>query len=74
MSRRFKVFVANRVAFIRDHSNPDQRRHVPVDENPADVISRGCLVKDLPVSWSRGPDFLWQYKSEGRCNGDQQSS
>ena len=74
VSRRFKVFVANRVAFIRDHSNPDQRRHVPGDENPADVISRGCLVKDLSVSWSRGPDILWQYKSDWRCNGDQQSS
>ena len=61
VSRRFKVFVANRVAFIRDHSNPDQWRHVPGDENPANVISRGCLVKDLSVSWSRGPDFLWQY-------------
>ena len=58
------MFVANRVAVIRDNSAPGQWGHVPGDENPADVISRGCVVSALPVSWSRGPPFLMRYKSE----------
>ena len=32
--------------------------------NPADVISRWWEVKDLPASWTQGPEFMWRYKSE----------
>ena len=62
--RRFKVFVANRVQTIRMHSSPGQWSHIQGCLNPADVISRGCDVKDLPTSWTQGPEFLWRYKSE----------
>ncbi|XP_064629286.1 uncharacterized protein LOC135488575 [Lineus longissimus] len=43
-SMRFKTYVANRVTEIRDSSRPDQWRHVPGKDNPADDISRGQSV------------------------------
>lgn len=42
--RRFHTFVANRVATIRDLSDPTQWRHVSTKENPADYASRGLKV------------------------------
>lgn len=56
--RRFKVFVANRIAEIRDSSHPDQWNHVCSNENPADVASRGSRVQDLSTLWFPGPNFL----------------
>ena len=63
-AKRYKTFVANRVASIRDQTTPDQWRYIPTKLNPADVLSRGCSVKDLPQMWFRGPDFLRDYKSD----------
>ena len=45
-SKRFKVFVANRVQMIRDHSDPSQWYHVNTKLNPADDASRGLDSKD----------------------------
>lgn len=60
-SRRFHVFVANRVQQIRDRTNPTQWNYVPTAENPADEGSRGLTAKELISSmWLRGPDFLWK--------------
>ena len=42
--KRFKVFVANRVSEIRRFTSVDQWRHINGDNNPADVVSRGCGV------------------------------
>ena len=39
-SRRFPVYVANRVQLIRDHTSPDQWRYVESGSNPADEASR----------------------------------
>ena len=47
---RLKTFVANRVSYIREHSKPSLWRHVCTADNPADVVSRGCIVEELPVS------------------------
>ena len=59
-SRRFKVFVANRVQMIRDQSKPSQWHYVATSENPADIASRGMNPIDLSKSiWIKGPDFLW---------------
>ncbi len=60
-SRRFHVFVANRVSQIRDHSEPTQWGYVNTKENPADEASRGITPQDLCSSskWLTGPDFLW---------------
>ena len=63
-SKRFKTFVANRVAQIRQFSEPNQWHYVSGDKNPADVLSRGCTSDKVPLSWFRGPDFLCDYK----CN------
>lgn len=40
-SKRFKTFVANRVAYIQQSRDSDQWRYVPSKENPADDVSRG---------------------------------
>ncbi|XP_014676827.1 PREDICTED: uncharacterized protein LOC106816724 [Priapulus caudatus] len=62
-AKRFKTFVTNRVSLIRQHSDPDQWRHVKGKENPADVLSRGCSAESVPQSWFCGPSFLREYKS-----------
>lgn len=64
-TRRFKVFVANRIAEIRDVSDPSNWLHVPGPLNPADDATRGVLVRDLTVEhrWLTGPAFLWYPQS-----------
>lgn len=58
-SRRFYVYVANRVQIIRSMSSPLQWRYVETMENPADIATRGKAAKDLrKSSWFNGPDFL----------------
>ena len=61
-SRRFHVFVANRIEQIRSHTNPSQWRHVSGESNPADIASRGMSAKRLVESelWFKGPSFLWE--------------
>ena len=48
-SRRFKTFVANRVSLIRENSTPDQWCHIDGNDNPADILSRGCNASTLPT-------------------------
>ncbi|XP_071490097.1 uncharacterized protein [Diadema antillarum] len=59
-SRRFKTFVANRVARIHATSAPEQWRHVDTKSNPADDGSRGLKASELlkDQRWIIGPDFL----------------
>ena len=60
-SRRFHVFVANRVQQIRDVTSPSQWRYVETQNNPADLASRGATPIELSNSvWFTGPKFLWQ--------------
>ena len=40
-TKKFKIFVANRIQQIQEHSNVDQWRYVPTKINPADYASRG---------------------------------
>ncbi|XP_044182749.1 uncharacterized protein LOC114952001 [Acropora millepora] len=59
--RRYKVFVANRVAAIREQSSPSQWKYVNTKLNPADDASRG-LSADAIIEdnrWIMGPAFLW---------------
>jgi hypothetical protein len=60
--RRFQTFVANRVAKIRENSDPCQWRHVETSSNPADDISRGLKAQELIDNprWISGPAFLWE--------------
>lgn len=39
--KQFRSFVANRLAVIRDGSQPTQWKYVPTSDNPADLVSRG---------------------------------
>lgn len=65
-SRRFKIFVANRIATIRGLSNVDQWHHVPSELNPADVGSRGIMPSNKARFhfWLKGPSFLVKNEKE----------
>ena len=66
---RFKTFVANRVAEIREVTESIQWHHVNGDENPGDITTRGVFnVKELlhgdeKRSWLKGPSFLMKDES-----------
>ena len=58
-SRRFYVYVANRVQIIRSASKPWQWKYVDTNDNPADIATRGKTPKQLMTSsWFTGPEFL----------------
>ncbi|KAJ8041002.1 hypothetical protein HOLleu_15480 [Holothuria leucospilota] len=60
-SKRFHVYLANRVHKIRAVSDPNQWQYIPTDQNPADIASRSVPADQLTkTTWFRGPDFLWQ--------------
>ena len=64
-SRRFHVFVANRVQLIQDSTSAGQWKYVEGKLNPTDNASRGLSPNALIVSkWSIGPAFLWQKENE----------
>ena len=46
-SRKFKPFVVNCVGEIQSLTNPEQWRHVPTKQNPADQLTRGLSVSTL---------------------------
>ena len=59
-SRKFKPFVAHRVSFVQENTEPTQWNHVPTQLNPADYLTRGLSAQDLAgcVQWWQGPEFL----------------
>ena len=61
-----KTFVANRVGEIQTESKPENWRHVPTDQNPADIPTRFPNVKDLSQNslWWNGPEFLSKPETE----------
>ena len=61
-SKRFKLFVANRVQLLRDNSNTNQWHYVGTKNNPADDASRDLDVANTKKvqRWYNGPAFLWQ--------------
>jgi hypothetical protein len=65
-SRRCKPFIAHRVGETHMHSNPQQWRHIPTKENPADLLSRGMRSANLIKRgmWWNGPKFLELPESE----------
>ena len=65
-SRRFHTFVANRIAEIRESSDPCQWKKVPTHLNPADACSRGQSLTDLLIEprWLKGPEFLHEEEDE----------
>ena len=58
-TRRFYVYVSNRVERIRKFSSPEQWHYVPTSQNPADVATRSVPAEFLSTtSWLTGPKFL----------------
>ncbi|XP_018313929.1 uncharacterized protein [Mycetomoellerius zeteki] len=65
-SRRWSVFVANRVGEIQRLTQIESWRHISSVDNPADVLSRGLNPHDLisNAKWWSGPNFLKQDDSQ----------
>ena len=61
-TKRFKVFLANRVQKIQEHSDVNQWKYVKGRDNPADDASRGLDPRKETSSsrWFAGPTFLCQ--------------
>lgn len=61
-SCRWKTFVANRVSHIEDTIPDAKWNHVPTEDNPADMASRGLLPGELVRNqlWWAGPSWLAQ--------------
>lgn len=58
-TRRFYIYVSNRVQRIRNHSHPEQWQYVPTEVNPADIATRSVTAAHLSgTSWLHGPTFL----------------
>ena len=58
-SKRFQVFVANRVQTITELTKVENWRHIDAKSNPADLASRGSSDIDaLNASWLSAPKFL----------------
>ena len=62
VKHRMKVLVANMSSEIVSLTDPEHWRHIPGDENPADILSRGVDDPEALVScgWFSGPGFLSQ--------------
>ena len=60
-TKRFYMYVANRVERIRKTSLPDQWSYVPTDMNPADVATRSIPAYKLQSSmWLQGSPLLFE--------------
>lgn len=58
-TRRFYVYVSNRVERIRKSTRPDQWHYVPTSQNPADIATRSVPAAQLSDTiWFTGPDLL----------------
>ena len=55
---RYKEFVKNRVKLIQEKSVITWK-HVPTEENPADIGSRGCRKSRIPSCLCTGPNWLY---------------
>ncbi|XP_064458882.1 uncharacterized protein LOC135369153 [Ornithodoros turicata] len=63
-SRRFYVYVSNRVNRIRRSTKPEQWHYVPTDQNPADHATRPVAAAALTrTTWLTGPKFLHERSS-----------
>ena len=57
-----KPFISNRVLEIQETTDISSWYHCKGSENPADILSRGCLADDLinNILWLHGPPWLMQ--------------
>ncbi|XP_046619726.1 uncharacterized protein LOC124304951 [Neodiprion virginianus] len=68
--RRWKTYVANRVAEIQTLLPEAKWNHIPSQHNPADCASRGLSPRDLLTHqlWWKGPEFLSNDEKPPRSN------
>ena len=68
-TKKFKIFVANRIQQIHEGSSISQWRHVPSKINPADDASRGLDANKNTSSskWFKGLEFLWHNETSRRA-------
>lgn len=59
-TRRWKIFVANRIDSIQEITKGSTWRHVGTADNPADLVSRGAYPCELVDNnlWWHGPSWL----------------
>ena len=64
-SSSLKTFVANRVSSIQEILPSSKWRHVPTNQNPADLLSRGMDANQLVRNslWWNGPKWLAEMPS-----------
>lgn len=62
----WKTYIANRVSQIRYNLPNSYWRHVPTEQNPADLGTRGCRASELKDNtlWWQGPTWLGQGLSD----------
>ena len=67
-TRRYKVFVANRVNVITEYTGGINWNYVETKDNPADFASRGISPKEVNKveTWLQGPSFLQQREEKWR--------
>ncbi len=66
VTRRLYMYVANRVACIREAKQPSQWHYICSEQNPADHASRFVTAAHLPLTnWFSGPDFLKECRPIG---------
>ena len=63
---KFKIFVANRIEMIRDHTDIHQWHYISIKDNPADYSPRVIDVANGKAfqKWFRGPSILWKAEAE----------
>ena len=63
--KEWKPWVENRVCKIREKTDIRCWRHVPGEQNPADLATReGRIIEMINERWWQGPEFLRSTKSD----------
>lgn len=60
---RWSIFVGNRVSQVQSLTQDYKWHHIKSKDNPADILSRGCMPNDLTTLWWHGPAFLQESHS-----------
>ncbi|GFS74360.1 integrase catalytic domain-containing protein [Nephila pilipes] len=65
LREQWSVFVTNRISEIRKLTTSDDWLYISTDQNPADILSRGCGPKQLQkCKWWQGPAWLQNPKEQ----------
>ena len=66
-SKKFKIFIVNRIELIRENADPKQWFYVPTKENPGGDSSRG--LKDVHSEKQKGGLRVLDFYGNQRVNG-----